>query len=175
MMAIRNVLLVHRICKDSLPTTNAKNADESGFELSRIVGHDLIGSLPEQSHLAQMRFGHTVALTNDSIACQYPRVTLSPVTYLESVLVSARLLAHLAVPPQLQKAFRLEIQTLFNVIEQYGHTCTLMRLAMAFGVINPSCFPPIAVRFAWIARESSTDPGHGLALPSDGRRACPVR
>lgn len=64
------------------------HVEEVLLELLRVAADDPIRTLTEDLHLALVRFAHTMAL--------------------ESVLVAALLLAHLAVPSKLLETFRFD-------------------------------------------------------------------
>lgn len=89
MMAIGDVLVVDDGGSDTAESVAAPHVlEKSSFEFFRITTNNSGGVLAEDLHLALVRLAHTVAL--------------------ESVLVPALFLAHLAIPSQFLQTLRLD-------------------------------------------------------------------
>ena len=85
-ISIINKLIVNDGGGDATePVTAFHEVEEVLFELFGVSGYDSVRVLPEDLHLALVRFAHAMAF--------------------ESVFVSALLLAHLTVPSKLLETF----------------------------------------------------------------------
>lgn len=88
-VAVRDVLVVDDGGSNAAEAVAPLHVlEERALELLGVATDDSGGVLAEDLHLALVRLAHTVAL--------------------ESVLITALLLAHLAIPSQLLQTFRLD-------------------------------------------------------------------